>query len=174
MSKKSNGLGKEIPQKICTNQNFDVPLQQKIHYIMGLLDNYTGIGMSPRPKWTHQNVIRHAMHRAYDELEEQGLVMLSEATVTDDWDDLAPDLIIFNPYNEPLSVIEITTHKECRQIIRKCHKLIVRFSQTEYFVYDYEQDMLYAYDAERNEWFSSAHFEIHSGYLSHPLLFYLH
>lgn len=140
---------------------------------MGLLDNYTGIGMSPRPKWTHQNVIRRAMHRAYDELEEQGLVMLSEATVTDDWDDLAPDLVIFNSYNEPLSVIEITTHKECRNIIRKCYELINRFPQTEYFVYDYEQDLLYAYDAERNEWFSSADFEIHSGYLSHPLLFYL-
>lgn len=140
---------------------------------MGLLDNYTGIGMSPRPKWTHQNVIRHAMHRAYDELEEQGLVMLSEATVTDNWDDLAPDLVIFNPCNEPLSVIEITTHKECRNIIRKCYELIDRFPQTEYFVYDYEQDTLYAYDAERNEWFSSENFEIHSGFLSHPLLFYL-
>lgn len=140
---------------------------------MGLLDNYTGIGMSPRPKWTHQNVIRHAMYRAYDELEEQGLVMLSEATVTDNWDDLAPDLVIFNSYNEPLSVIEITTHKECRNIIRKCYELINRFPQTEYFVYDYEQDLLYAYDAERNEWFSSAHFEIHSRYLSNPLLFYL-
>lgn len=140
---------------------------------MGLLDNYTGIGMSPRPKWTHQNVIRRAMHRAYDELEEQGLVMLSEATVTDNWDDLAPDLVIFNSYNEPLSVIEITTHKECRHIIRKCYELIDRFPQTEYFVYDYEQDVLYAFDAERNEWFSSADFEIHSGYLSHPLLFYL-
>ena len=23
-------------------------------FIMGLLDNYTGIGMSPRPRWQHQ------------------------------------------------------------------------------------------------------------------------
>lgn len=24
---------------------------------MGLLDNYTGIGMSPRPKWQHQRLM---------------------------------------------------------------------------------------------------------------------
>lgn len=140
---------------------------------MGLLDNYTGIGMSPRPKWRHQGVIRHAMHYAYDELENQGLVMLSEATVTDDWDDLAPDLVIFDHSNEPLSIIEITTHKECTKIIRKCHELIARFPEAEYFVYDYEQDMLYSYDAEAEEWYSSADEEIRSCYLSKPLMDYL-
>lgn len=141
---------------------------------MGLLDNYTGIGMSPRPKWTHQNVIRLALIRAYDELEEQGLIMLSEATVTNDWNDSAPDLVIFNQYNEPLSVIEITTHKEFRLIISKCKDLIIRFPETEYFVYDYERNLLYAYDADLGEWFSSKDFEIVSHYLSRPLLSYLH
>jgi len=140
---------------------------------MGLLDNYTGIGMSPRPQWRHQGVIRHAMRYAYDELERQGLVMLSEATVTDDWDDLAPDLVVFDSSDEPLSIIEITTHRECTKIIRKCDELIVRFPYAEYFVYDYERDELYAYDAEAEEWYSSADAEIRSVYLSRPMIDYL-
>lgn len=138
---------------------------------MGLLDDYTGIGMSPRPKWKHQNVIRHALRFTYDELEQQGLFMLSEATVTDDWEDLAPDLVIFNEHYEPLSIIEITTHKECKKIIKKCKELICRFPETEFFVYDYEQGALYAYDAEFNEWITGD--DLGSAFLSYPLLHYM-
>ena len=140
---------------------------------MGLLDNYTGIGMSPRPKWQHQNIIRRAIIRTYEELEEQGLLMQSESTVTDDWDDLAPDLVIFDSRYRPLSIIEITTHKECRKIIRKCHELIVRFPEAEYFVYDYERGMLYAYNAPADEWVSAEDYVITSRYLSRPLVEYL-
>lgn len=140
---------------------------------MGLLDNYTGIGMSPRPKWQHQNVIRRAMHRAYDELEEQGLLMLSEATVTDDWDDKAPDLVIFDNRYYPLTIIEITTHKECRAIIEKCEELMERFPHSEYFVYDYEADILYQYVIEEDIWISSEEEIITSRYLCHSLKNYL-
>ena len=139
---------------------------------MGLLDNYTGIGMSPRPKWQHQNIIRRAQRRAYDELEEQGLIMLSEATVTDDWDDLAPDLVIFDVRYRPLSIIEITTHKECKKIICKCDELIVRFPEAEYFVYDYEANVLYGYDNTTDMWISSDEIEINSRYLSRPMMDY--
>lgn len=140
---------------------------------MGLLDDYTsGIG-SPRPKWEHQNVIRRAMVRAYNELEEQGLCMLSEATVTEDWNDLAPDLVIFNAQNVPVCIIEVTTHKECRAIIRKCHELIVRFPTSEFFVYDYENNILYGYDNLSREWLSAAEYELSSKYLEYPLKDYL-
>ena len=140
---------------------------------MGLLDDYTsGIG-SPRPKWQHQNVIRRALVRTYDELAEQGLCMLSEATVTNDWDDLAPDLVIFNKRNEPLTIIEITTHKECRAIIRKCHELIARFPNAEYFVFDYEKSILYAFDHSDGEWVTSMEYEISSRFLELPLIEYL-
>ena len=140
---------------------------------MGLLDDYTrGIG-SPRPKWEHQNVIRRAMVRAYNELEEQGLCMLSEATVTDDWDDLAPDLVVFNEQNVPVCIIEVTTHKECRAIIRKCHELIVRFPICEFFVYDYEKNILYGYDNLSEEWASTTEYELSSKYLEYPLKDYL-
>ena len=140
---------------------------------MGLLDDYSsGVG-SPRPKWQHQNVIRRAQRRAYDELENQGLIMLSEATVTDDWDDLAPDLVVFDAYNRPLSIIEITTHRECNKIIRKCYELIHRFPGMECFVYDYELKKLYAYDAVSDTWCSSDEYTITSHYLAHPVEDYL-
>ena len=139
---------------------------------MGLLDNYSGIGMSPRPKWDHQRVMGHFYARAVTEVWNQGLDILTEATVTDDWDDLAPDLVIFDAKYRPLSIIEITTHKECRAIIRKCDELIARFPQTEYFVYDYERLRLYAYDPDVQEWFTSEEYELCSRYLARPLLEY--
>lgn len=140
---------------------------------MGLLDNYTGIGMSPRPKWQHQNVISNLLSNTRAELRKKGLKMLPETTVTDDWNDLAPDLVIFDKTYYPLSIIEITTHKECRAIIRKCHELIRRFPDAEYFVYDYEENTLYQYIAEENEWITSDDEDISSQYLSHPLMDYL-
>ena len=140
--------------------------------IMGLLDNYTGIGMSPRPKWAHQAIIARCIRYASEELETQGLQIYSEATVTDDWDDLAPDLVIFNAIYEPLSIIEITTHRELSAILRKCYELITRFPEAEYFVYDYEQFVLYKYIPEES-WISSMEYEITSRYLMKPLIEYL-
>lgn len=140
---------------------------------MGLLDNYSGVGMSPRPKWLHQDVIRRAMRRSYDELEEQGLAMYSESTVTDDWDDLAPDLVIFDGLHTPLAIIEITTHRECRKILGKCQELIARFPEAEYFVYDYEERVLWGYDGSFGEWVTDDEYQIVSRYLSQPLRAYL-
>ena len=140
---------------------------------MGLLDNYTGIGMSPRPKWQHQRIINRALHRAYDELNTQDLVMLPEATVTDDWDDLAPDLVIFDPNNIPVTIIEITTHKELRKILNKFDELIDRFPNAECFTFDYENEILYKFNPATDEWIPSTLAELYSAYLSLPLLDYL-
>jgi len=140
---------------------------------MGLLDNYSGIGMCPRPKWQHQGVIAHFLKSAEPEIYMQELILLSEATVTDDWDDLAPDLVIFSPAMEPLSIIEITTHHQCGDIIRKCGELIERFPEAEYFVYDYEQAMLYQYDIEEDEWVDSNSERLFSRYLNRPMIKYL-
>ena len=140
---------------------------------MGLLDNYTGIGMSPRPKWQHQHVIRRALLRTSEELEEQGLFMLSESTVTRNWDDLAPDLVIFNQRHQPLSIIEITTRRECKRIISKCDELIERFPAAEFFVYDYDSEILYGFRADTQEWLTSENYVISSRYLTNPLLEYL-
>ena len=140
---------------------------------MGLLDNYTGIGMSPRPKWQHQNVISNLLSNTCGELRRNGLKMLPETTVTDNWNDLAPDLVIFDRHFEPLSIFEITTSKECEAIIRKRAELIQRFPDAEYFVYDYEEEILYRYVSEENVWITSEEEETSSQYLSLPLMDYL-
>lgn len=140
---------------------------------MGLFDDYSnGVG-SPRPKWGHQKVLGRLYANMYSELCRKGYEPLTEATVTDDWDDLAPDLVVFDEQNEPLSIIEITTHKECRAIIRKCGELIARFPDAEYFVYDYEKGVMYGYDTNVGEWISSEGYEINSRYLCRPLTDYL-
>lgn len=74
---------------------------------MGLLDDYSGIG-SPRPIWQHQIVMSNLHGNAAAELKRKGLLLLTEATVTDDWDDKAPDLVIFDKNMYPLTIIEIT------------------------------------------------------------------
>lgn len=140
---------------------------------MGLLDNYTGIGMSPRPKWRHQITMSRANRLMYDELAKQGMILATEATVTDDWDDLAPDLVTFSTDFVPLLMIEIATHRELKQIIKKCYELIARFPEAEYFVYDYEKDILYMYDGEHDRWLPSNEYDLYSAYLNKPMTAYL-
>ena len=141
---------------------------------MGLLDNYTGIGMSPRPKWQHQIVINALLSNTALELRKKHLLMLSEATVTDNWDDLAPDLVIFDEYFYPLCIIEIATHKELREIKNKCLYLVARFPDSEFFVFDYEFLVLYKYDTETDRWNDSLQNELYSVYLKLPLTEYLY
>ena len=99
--------------------------------------------------------------------------IFTEATVTDNWDDLAPDLVIFDERYHPLTIIEITTHKEVKKIINKCYELIERFPHAEYFVYDYEEDILYMYDFAADMWPSSEEYELYSQYLSQPIMNYI-
>ena len=140
---------------------------------MGLLDDYSGAIGSPRPSWQHQRVMNRTLFNMHDEVEGQGFIILPEATVTDDWDDLAPDLIVFDKYYNPQMIIEISTHKELRAIMRKCNELIVRFPVAEYFVYDYETDILYRFAPEYNKWLSSEESELFSAYLSEPVMNYI-
>lgn len=136
---------------------------------MGLLDDYSGIGMSPRPKWQHQRAMAKMSIRSSLELEKKGLEILTEATVTDDWDDKAPDLVIFDRTMRPLSIIEITRSYQLHAIMDKCEELMERFPDAEYFVYDYETTILYGYAPEYDKWLSSDEYELWSAYLSQPV-----
>ena len=140
---------------------------------MGLLDDYSsGIG-SPRPRWQHQRVMSRLNGKSYNELARRGLEILTEPTVTDDWDDKAPDLVIFDKNMQPLSIIEITRSYQLNEIIDKCEELMERFPLSEYFVYDYEEEVLYQYDAETDQWLSSEDYVIRSRYLNKPMLNYI-
>ena len=47
-----------------------------------------------------------------------------------------------------------------------------RFPDSEYFVYDYEEQILYQYAYQSDEWFSSEECELKSNYLNKPLINY--
>ena len=84
--------------------------------------NYQGIGMCPRPKWEHQSLSALIHVNTHKELSCIGLRMFIEATVTEDWNDRAPDLVVFDELMTPKLIIEITTHKEVRKNVQKLEK----------------------------------------------------
>lgn len=63
--------------------------------------------------------------------------------------------------------------KELRAIMRKCKELIVRFLVAEYFVYDYERNILHRFAPELNKWLSSDEYELFSVFLSEPVINYI-
>ena len=140
---------------------------------MGLLDNYTGIGMSPRPKFLHQDYMLHTAYAMYEEVFSNGMIVRTEATVTDDLDDKAPDVIIYTRNNFPLMFLEITTHRERSRIMRKCEKLQARFPECECFVFDYETHDLFLLDVEQRCWHSNNDADLYSAYLQYPLMHYI-
>lgn len=105
---------------------------------MGLLDNYTGIGMSPRPSRQHQDIIKSLLVR----ISTDDYYCLSEFCVdTKDLNSPAPDVVIYLDRNDryPIIIIEITTKSEFKKICDKVRKLMTDYSQVEEsFVYDYE------------------------------------
>ena len=130
-----------------------------------------GIGMA-RPKHGHQYVINLLIGRTFLEMNEQNLTMFPEATITNDWDDVVPDLTVFTENMEPLCIIEIVTHSQVRADMVKCCELMERFPNAEYFVYDYEHKVLYQYIPEEDDWFSSIDNILYSRYLSEPMIEY--
>ena len=142
-----------------------------LDYIKGEPFHPQGIGMA-RPQYGHQRVMSWAHLRIGSELMPQNYEVLTEATVTDDWDDVVPDLTIFTKNMEPLCIIEIVTHSQVRADMVKCCELMERFPNAEYFVYDYEHKVLYLYIPEEDDWFSSVDTILYSRYLSEPMIEY--
>ena len=143
---------------------------------MGLLDNYTGIGMSPRPSDLHQRVIGNLIVnlRIFGSPD---FDVLPEAPVTADRNDLTPDVVVRDMRTgEILIAIEITTHRELKAICNKCMELVDRFPLAECWVFDYEKEMLYfpIYNEETElvEWQTGN--DEHSQYYSGAFLKYFY
>ena len=140
---------------------------------MGLLDNYTGVGMCPRPKWAHQIFMDNLLFNLKLELPKTFLP-LTEATLTDDWDDKAPDLVVFGRADMyPLMMVEITTHRELLKIKRKCDNLAVRFPEIECWAFDYEEEKLYFFDISNRHW-ELVDDNFHSNFLQLPMIEYFY
>ena len=141
---------------------------------MGLFTNNSAIGMSPRPYRLHQRLIARMLCNIRAELISKEYDVLPESTVTADCNDLAPDIVILNEQDGyPIFIAELANHKGLRKDIRKCEQLMARFPDAEYFVYDYEKEVLYSADVEAGEWKTSDEYELSSRYLERPVLEYL-
>ena len=141
---------------------------------MGLLDNYTGIGMSPRPQWQHQFLLGDLLVNVASELPRSHFAVATEITLTDDWNDKAPDLVVFAARTmQPLVLVEITTHRELKRILRKCENLLPRFPAMEYWVFDYEAGQLWTLDADNRRWLLDDG-TAGSAYLHRPMIDYFY
>ena len=109
---------------------------------MGLTDNYTGIGMAPRPAFRHQIIMSSLLRGLHDD--GHGNEALTEFCVDKhNLDSPAPDIIIYNDIDDryPVIIIEITKTKERNIIREKVISLMKDYPAIiEAFVYDYEDD----------------------------------
>ena len=129
---------------------------------------------SPQPYWSHNYILMKWAAEMFHEAEDKGFILMPVSTVTDNWNDLTPDIILFTQDHDPLMIMEITTHKDLRRNFNKCLTLFARFPQAEYFVFDYNKNILYQYDAENNEWLTSIDYELASVYFDKPILDYIY
>jgi len=118
---------------------------------MGLLDNYTGIGMSPRPRKEHQKILKNLIIN----LDQDDISALTEQCVDEfDLDSKAPDVVIYEDDNNryPDVIIEITTHDKLKKIKDKVLELLQNYPVIkEAFVFDYETKKWFAFGAVDNE-----------------------
>lgn len=111
---------------------------QKIKNIMGLLDDYSGIGMTPRPRAKHQDIILNICYG----LKDDGYFCRPEFCVdASNLNSPAPDIVIYDDDERyPVIIIEVTNTKEVKQITAKVIELLQAYKQIkEAFVYDYEK-----------------------------------
>ena len=137
-----------------------------------LLDYTTGIGM-PRPQMQHQEVLSLWLTHMNFELLPRGYMALAENAVVQGKGERVPDIVIYNPHRVPLAFFEIARSYQIEKDMEKCEELMDLFPDVEYFVYDYEEDILYAFDAESNEWINSEEDRVTSQYLQKPVIEYI-
>ena len=137
-----------------------------------LLDYTTGIGM-PRPVRQHQIVLAHWFRNMSNELCPQGYDILTEDAVIRGKGERVPDLVIYDRDYTPLAFFEIARSCQLEKDIEKCEELMDRFPDVEFFVYDYEAEVLYACDAKSDEWICSEDGKITSQYLLKPVIEYI-
>ena len=148
--------------------------------MFNFIDYYQGIG-SPRPFLYHQILIQNTCTNLNFECRPRGLYAYAEATVTEDYNDLAPDISIYTAGENPrhvrgdlLVIIEFTRHKTLKRDIRKCDSILSRFPDIDCFVIDYERDIIYMANSETNGWITSDEYEMASRYLLKPIDEYFH
>ena len=125
-----------------------------------LLDYTTGIGL-PRPVMRHQEVLSFWLTNMNYELRPRGFFAIAENAVIRGKGERVPDIVIYDRNRTPLSFFE------------KCEELMDQFPDVEFFVYDYEEEVLYFFDDEAGGWVNSEDGDICSKYLQKPVIEYI-
>lgn len=115
---------------------------------------------SPRARQIHPLNITEtviAMHR--EVRVRRGWYILYESTVTDNPYDNYPDVVIFDEYNTLQFSMEITRKWGMSYDKKKCLQLKQRFPWAEFFIYNYETDVLYAL-GDDGQWYNSKEYEV--------------
>ena len=129
---------------------------------------------SPRAWDLHQKIIVKTIFNMMPEVEvNPGWDILPEALVTEDPNDNYPDIIIKDEHKRLVFSMEITRKKYIRYDIRKCEQLQQRFPDAEFYIFNYETDILYTLDDD-GQWYSSENYEIGSRLFERPLLEYIY
>jgi len=115
---------------------------------MGLLDDYsgkgglsglgTGLGMTPRPAYEHQLVMRELLIGLSKYFGNKYLVLSEWVIDPKDLNSKVPDIVVYDKKLKPLMFIEITTTCEKKQIEKKAASLMDQYNVYEVFIYDYE------------------------------------
>ena len=147
-------------------------VEHKVYGSGKIVEEGNGLIWVEFPNNTKYAANRYCFHIPEDV--DKGFILMPVSTVTDNWNDLTPDIILFTQDHDPLMIMEITTHKDLRRNFNKCLTLFARFPQAEYFVFDYNKNILYQYDAENNEWLTSIDYELASVYFDKPILDYIY
>jgi len=103
----------------------------------------------------------------------QGLDLLCEGLVTENPYDNYPDIIIKDRTGYPLFIMEITRSWSLSYDKRKCLKLKKRFPTADFYVFNYETDVLY-FLSEGCIWLKSDDYDFVSPLFSKPVYEYIY
>ena len=128
---------------------------------------------SLRARQIHQLIITETVIAMHSEVRmRRGWYILYESTVTDNPYDNYPDIVIFDEHNTLQFSMEITRKWGMSYDKKKCLQLQQRFPDAEFYIYNYETDILYAL-GEDGQWYNSWDYEINSRLFERPLLDYI-
>lgn len=129
---------------------------------------------SPRARDYHQRIISETMYNMHDEvMAHPGWYIVGEALVTKNPYDNYPDIIVKDEDKYPVFIMEIANKKGISYDRRKCLKLQERFPDCEFYIFNYETDVLYQL-TEDGTWLSSNEYDIHSEIFKYPLFDYIY
>ena len=129
---------------------------------------------SPRAWDLHQEIIIETILNLRPEVKQhRGWKILPEALVTEDPNDKYPDIIIKDEHKRLIFSMEITRKDYISYDRRKCLQLKQRFPWAEFYIYNYETDILYTL-GEDGQWYNSQEYEIRSCLFERPLLDYIY